>query len=568
MINYAQQSCFDVKQSGNDNKIWNTAIYVRLSKEDGDKEESDSIVNQKALIRDFAKTKPELQICDELVDDGYSGVDFNRPSFMKMMDDVKNGKINCIIVKDLSRFGRNYIEAGKYIQKIFPFLGVRFIAITDGYDSEEGSTLTDNIIIPFKNLINDSYSRDTSIKIRSQLEIKRKKGDFIGSFTVFGYKKSETDKNRLEIDECAAQIVKDIFKWKLEGMSQQGIADKLNELGILSPMEYKRSLGKKYKTAFKIKPQATWSAVAVRRILTNEIYIGVLIQGKTTTPNYKVKKNIERPKEEWVRIESNHEPIISLNDFNAVNGLMEQTTRIAPNEDKVYPFSGIIFCGDCLESMIRKTVASNGKKYYYFTCSTNRIDKSKCTTHNISEQAFEKAVINALNIHIKSVIDVGRVLQHIDSLPYKQDEVRKIDTQIIKSKEEIEKLEWYKLSAHENFADKIITLDEFNSHTARYNAKIRAIEESLLKRQQEIEQIIENTAQTNQWIESFRLHRNIDKLTRKIVISLIDKVYVYENGKIDIRYKYTAQYENAISFIESAVKSNLIDDSFMIGEVQ
>ena len=168
-----------------DDKICNAAIYVRLSKDDGDKEESDSISNQKELIKDYLKSKSEVQIISVHVDDGFSGVDFNRPAFLEMMEEIRTGKVNCVVVKDLSRFGRNYIEAGKYIQKVFPFLGVRFIAINDHYDSAEGSSITDNIMIPFKNLINDSYCRDSSIKIRSQLEIKRKKGDFIGSFAAY-----------------------------------------------------------------------------------------------------------------------------------------------------------------------------------------------------------------------------------------------------------------------------------------------------------------------------------------------------------------------------------------------
>ncbi|NLK70337.1 MAG: recombinase family protein, partial [Clostridiales bacterium] len=375
-----------------DNKTYNAAIYVRLSRDDGDKEESDSISNQKELIREYLRSKSEIQIASVHVDDGYSGVDFNRPAFLEMMEEIKAGKVNCVVVKDLSRFGRNYIESGKYIQKIFPFLGVRFIAINDNYDSAEGSNITDNIMIPFKNLINDSYCRDSSIKIRSQLEIKRKKGDFIGSFAAYGYKKAENNKNKLEIDEYAAQVVRDIFKWKLEGMSQQGIANRLNEMGILSPMEYKRSLGERYKTTFKVKQQALWSAVAVRRILTNELYIGVLEQGKRTTPNYKIKTRVERPKEEWVRVENAHEPIISKELFTTVNGLLLHDTRIAPAEETVYLFSGIIACGDCKENMIRKTVPANGKKYYYYTCSTNRNDKNSCTTHNISEKAFEEAV--------------------------------------------------------------------------------------------------------------------------------------------------------------------------------
>ncbi|TCX53572.1 recombinase family protein [Dehalobacter sp. 14DCB1] len=540
-------------------KIYNAAIYVRLSKDDGDKEESDSISNQKELIKDYLKSKSDVQIVSAHVDDGFSGVDFNRPAFLEMMEEIKTGKVNCVVVKDLSRFGRNYIEAGKYIQKVFPFLGVRFIAINDHYDSAEGSSITDNIMIPFKNLINDSYCRDSSIKIRSQLEIKRKKGDFIGSFAAYGYKKAENEKHKLAIDEYAAQVVRDIFKWKLEGMSQQGIAIRLNELGILSPMEYKRSLGEKYKTTFKVKQQALWSAVAVRRILTNELYIGVLEQGKRTTPNYKVKTRVERPKEEWVRVENAHGPIITKELFATVNALLLHDTRIAPNEDKVYMFSGIVACGDCKENMIRKTVPANGKKYFYFACSSNRNDKDSCTMHNISERSFTEAVLIAMNAHIQSVLDIERILAYIESLPYQQEEIIKLDSQIKKAMDEVEKIQMYKLKSYESYVDQFITKEEYKSHVSRYNAKLEKAENLIQKRTREIDDIVNNKTAINLWIQNFKQYQNIETLTRKIVVSLIEKIYVYENGKIDIHFKYLTEYESAIRFIESASKSDSFD---------
>jgi len=292
-----------------ENKIYKAAIYVRLSKEDGDvsdvsKAESNSISNQKELIREFLKNKEDIVVVSERVDDGYSGVNFERPAFQLMLEDIKQGKVDCVVVKDLSRFGRNYIESGRYIEKIFPMLGVRFIAINDNYDSLIGKSQTDEIVIPFKNLINDAYCRDISIKIKSHLDVKRRKGEFIGSFTVYGYKKDERNHNLIIVDEYAARIVSNIFSWKIAGMSQQGIADRLNDMGVLSPAEYKKSCGSNYRAKFQTKSKASWSAVAVTRILTNENYTGTLIQGKYTTPNYKVKKTVVKNEEDWVRIEN------------------------------------------------------------------------------------------------------------------------------------------------------------------------------------------------------------------------------------------------------------------------
>ena len=290
-------------QHNTETKIWNATLYLRLSRDDGDKEESNSITGQRELLRDFIRTRPELREYAVRIDDGFTGSNFERPSFKKMLEDVKAGRTNCIIVKDLSRFGRNYLDAGEYIEKIFPFLGVRFIAVNDNYDSLGGKNASDELIIPFKNLINEAYCRDISVKVRTQLEVKRKSGQYIGAFAVYGYLKDETDKNRLVADEYAADVVRDIFKWKLEGMSPQDIAARLNHSGVLSPMEYKKSLGMRFATSFKANPQAAWSANAVLRILKNPVYTGILIQGKETTPSYKVQRQLDKKRSEHERLQ-------------------------------------------------------------------------------------------------------------------------------------------------------------------------------------------------------------------------------------------------------------------------
>lgn len=289
-----------------------------------------------------------------------------------MMEDVKEGRTDCIIVKDLSRFGRNYLDAGEYIEKIFPFLGVRFIAVNDNYDSLAGKNASDDLIIPFKNLINEAYCRDISVKVRTQLEIKRKSGQYIGAFAVYGYMKDEADKNRLVVDEYAADVVRDIFKWKLEGISPQDIATRLNQSGILSPMEYKKSLGMNFATSFKANPQAVWSANAVLRILKNQVYIGVLTQGKETTPSYKVRKRVTKPEDEWTVIPDSHEAIIRREDFDSVQKVLSLDTRRSPEDSNVQLFSGMVFCGECGASMVRKTVPSGNRKYVYYVCSAHK----------------------------------------------------------------------------------------------------------------------------------------------------------------------------------------------------
>ncbi|MFV0314393.1 MAG: recombinase family protein, partial [Anaerotignum sp.] len=220
-------------------KIYQAAMYIRLSREDENKLESNSVKNQRDLIRLYLKDKKDIKLVCEKIDDGYSGVNFHRPGFMELMEDVKKGKVDCIVVKDLSRFGRNYIETGRYLQQIFPFLGVRFIAIHDNIDTNVKSIEEESILVPFKNLMNDSYSRDISIKVRSQLEARQKLGDFVGAFTVYGYCRSKEDKHKIVVDELAAQTIKVIFSMRLAGYHNRFIAEYLNHCGILAPLPHK-----------------------------------------------------------------------------------------------------------------------------------------------------------------------------------------------------------------------------------------------------------------------------------------------------------------------------------------
>ncbi|HWR28687.1 MAG TPA: recombinase family protein [Negativicutes bacterium] len=533
--------------------IYNAAAYLRLSKEDGDKTESDSISNQRDLIANFVKSTPEIRLCSERIDDGISGVDFNRPAFNLMMEDVKAGRINCIIVKDLSRFGRNYIEAGRYIERIFPFLGVRFIAINDGYDSAKERTQSDEIIIPFKNLVNDAYCRDISVKIRSQLDIKRKKGEFIGSFAVYGYLKSEENKNKLVIDPYAAKIVRDIFAWKLEGLSQQGIADRLNEISEPSPMEYKRVLGLNFATSFQVKQKAKWTAVAIGRILKNPIYAGHLVQGKESTPNYKIKQRVLKPEDKWIRVENTHEPIITQAVFDMVNRVLAQDTRIAPNEETVYPFSGLIFCADCQSGMVRKIVPAGGKRYAYYYCAKNKAGDG-CSTHCISEQILEKAVLQALQNHIASILDIERILSFIDTLPMQQEEIRKIDTQLLMKQEEIEKYKNLKVSIYEDLKSGVIDAVDYREFKGIYGKRYAEAQQAAERLKQDRNTILAGKGASSIWVEAFKKTRNITELSRKLMVSLIEWIHVYPGNRVEIRFRYQYKYERALLYAENVKK--------------
>lgn len=529
----------------NTTKIWNATLYLRLSRDDGDKEESNSITGQRELLRDYLSKHPDIRETAVRVDDGWSGSTFDRPAFQKMIEDVKAGLTDCVIVKDLSRFGRNYLDAGEYIERIFPFLGVRFIAVNDNYDSLEGKKSSDDLIIPFKNLINEAYCRDISVKIRSQLEIKRKKGQYLSAFAAYGYLKDEQDKNRIIVDEFAADIVRDIFQWKLEGISPQDIANALNRLGVLSPMEYKRSLGMKFKfaTPFKTNAKALWSAAAVIRILKNPIYIGTLAQGKNTTPSYKVHKRVTKAEAEWCVIEDNHEAIVPKLLFDSVQRVLQRDTRRSPDAEgeAVNLFSGMLFCGDCGASMVRKTIPSANKRYVYYVCSANKHDRSVCSAHRIRDNVLEDIVFSSLKVHIQEVVDMSELLAMTDTAPLRTAEAQKIQRQLDKKQEEYTKLQKLLTSLYENLVSGIIDRDEyarlkesFSSRAAEAEKQMDTLRDSLVN--------IKERGTENVWMEEFRKHQGITALDRAIVVSLIDKILIHDDNTIELIYRWQDEF--------------------------
>lgn len=532
------------------NKIWNATLYLRLSRDDGDKEESNSITGQRELLRDYISQRPELREYAVRVDDGFSGSTFERPSFQKMIEDVKAGRTDCIIVKDLSRFGRNYLDAGEYIEKIFPFLGVRFIAVNDNYDSLGDKKASDDLIIPFKNLINEAYCRDISVKIRSQLEIKRKNGQFLGSFAAFGYLKDEQNKNKLVVDQYAADIVRDIFKWKLEGVSPQDIADALNKLGVLSPMEYKRSLGMKFTTSFKTNSKALWSAGTVIRVLKNPIYTGVLVQGKETTPSYKVHKRVTKDESEWSVIADSHEAIISKIDFDSVQKVLKCDTRRSPGGKAVGLFSGMIFCGDCGASMVRKTVPAGEKKYVYYVCSAHKQDKS-CSPHRMRDITLEEIVLDSLKQHISEVVDMSELLTITDTAPLRTAQAQKVQRQLDKKHEEYEKLQKLLMSLYENLADGIIDREEYTRLKASFTARADEAEKQMDTLREQLEDI-HNHGTENAWMNEFIKRQGLTSLDRAVVVALIDKILIHSNDVVEIIYRWQDEFAWQLDILRSS----------------
>lgn len=534
---------------------YKAAIYLRLSKEDGDfsfsgeKLESDSISNQRLLIMDYLKKHPEITVVKEYCDDGFTGANFERPDFNKMMDAVRAGEIDCIVVKDLSRFGREYIGSGEYIQKIFPRLGIRFIAINDHYDNAQPGAADNELVLPFKNLMNDSYCRDISIKVRSNLEAKRRSGQFVGTRVVFGYMRSPDNKNQLVIDPEAASVVQEIFKWKVEGLSPAQIADQLNTANVPSPIEYKKAKGSKQRTCFQTKQVALWSAVAIYRILKNEIYTGTLVQGKTTSPNHKVKKTVAKPSNEWSRTENAHDPIIAPSQFDLVQRLMQDDTRSPVGAKGVHPFSGKIFCADCGSPMVRRATRTGGHEYAYFICGGNKNDKKSCSSHSIKESVVYDTVLAVVQGHIAAAMDMADALTQIDNLAWENRELEKINAKIAFQEEIIDKNRRLKTGAYEDFKSDFISRDEYKIYTARFDQQIAEATETIMSLTGERNSVMGGLAEQQGWLAQFKEYENIQELTRRAVVSLIEYVRVNEDKEIEVRLMHGDRFASIVDFL-------------------
>lgn len=521
---------------------FHAAAYIRMSKNEQD---YNSITNQENLIRNYLKSHFEIKLETIYIDNGFTGIHFERPSFQSMMNDIKKGKINCIIVKDLSRFGRNYIEIGNYLERIFPFIGVRFIAINDGYDSSMKNK-NDQLFIPIKNLMNEIYSYDISLKVKTNLEAKKRKGDFASAFTPYGYKKSSENKNKLVIDEEAAHIVHKIFLLKLEGKSNFQILDYLNSNKILCPSEYKKKMGLNYSSGFQTAPETKWSIKTILSILKNEVYIGNLEQGKRIRINYKMKKQILKNKQDWIKVENTHEPIVSKEDFLIVQELLLMDTRQAADKKDIYMFSGFLECADCKNSLTRRIVYSNKKKYIYYTCrqSNGRIN---CSHINIREDDLEKAVFETLRIYIGVLTEKLNLFKVIETAFLNQAQMTDIEKKIELKKNTITRYQTFKDSIYKDLYSGLLCKEEYLQLKSRY----------LFKERKEIENLdillkekMLNNYKKKQLLMNFSY---LSTLERKVVIRFIKKIIVYDKNNIEICFRSKNELEKTASFHSSII---------------
>lgn len=530
---------------------WKAAEYLRISREDGDKEESDSIGSQKDITHDYIEQSDDIVFVDEYVDDGWSGTNFVRPDFERMMADIKSGVVNCIIVKDLSRLGRNYILVGQYLEMIFPLLNIRFISVVDHIDSIKDPASINNALVSFKNVMNDEYCRDISNKVRASLDRKRSKGEFIGSFASYGYFKDPDDHHRLVIDPVAAEVVRSIYQWFLGGMSIIGIAKKLNQLGIPNPTLYKKQLGFNYKHPTGELCDGLWPDSSVKRILKNRIYTGDMVQSKSKIKSYKVQVCTNVPEEDWIIVPNTHEAIIPREQFESVRQLLMRDTRTAPGVSHVSIFGGYIRCADCLRAMGKKSAVQPYKKYYYYVCQTFRKgDKAACTKHTIREEKLYQAVLATIQAQIQLAVSMDEVLQELRRNNVKAKKSSRLETMLDMKKQEHAKVSQFKIDLYPDWKSGIISKSEYLALKEKFERQLEQIERSIAGIKEEIKQYKETTDVENQFIKHFMKYRNITELTREMIVELVEMIYVHEGGTITIEFKFQDEYQRLLDLLE------------------
>lgn len=538
-------------QSKNKNQIGITALYCRLSRDDGTESESNSIGNQKKLLSQKAK---EMGLTDTkyYVDDGYTGTNFNRPGFQQLIDDIEIGLVSAVMVKDLSRLGRDYVSVGNYTDSYFPEHNIRFIAVNDAIDSDEG----ESEIAPFKNILNEMYARDISKKIRSSHRLRGSMGEPL-SQPPYGYMKSPENKKKWIIDPEAATVVKSIFKMCLDGKGNETIARKLQENKVLIPMAYWRSKGlnrggKKTQTN-----PYKWCKTTVQKILSQQEYCGDIINFKTYSKSFKNKTRYENSKENWAVFKDVNEPIIDRETFETVQKFISKTKRRAPKKENGERsiFNGLIYCGDCHSKMRYHTSTSN-KEIHYFTCSDNKVDyRGKCPgRHYVRADALEEVV----KLELRRLVE----MLEIDESYFAQLLLRKNDEEREKDKKFLES-ELQKAIARSNtvsqlyeklYEDNVIgkVSDEwFVELSHKYEKERMDLKAKIADTRHKIEELKNTNSEYGKFISAIRRFMQMDNLTSPLLRELIDHIDIFETeGTGKSRTQRIVIYYRFIGYIE------------------
>lgn len=523
-------------------EMYRMAAYCRLSKDDGENGVSESIENQKKMIMEYVSKSHDLEIADTYIDDGYSGLYFeNRPEFQRMMEDIYKGRIQGVITKDISRLGREHIETSNYIERVFPSLGVRYIAILDGVDS---AYHRNEELAQFKTLFNDMYCRDISKKIRGALTAQKKRGQFMSGFAPYGYRKDPEDKHHFLIDEEAAKVVQRIFQMYLEGYSINGIAKKLNDEGILTPSEYKRKVqGLNYANSLEKAGVKGWGYPSVHTILKNRVYTGAMVQHKSEKISYKVKKHRSIPEEEQYIVEGMHDAIISKDTFQLVQELKKKRKKIPVFQsegEKVNAYAGILVCGDCGYNLQRVT-CRDGYECGAYHSKGNAI----CYSHFIKKEVLDSVVKYEIQRQAELALkerDKDELLKAADRRKTMIRHREALEIKIERLKKELQSVQGYKKKTYENYLEEILNREEYLFYHEEYEQKEKEIRKKIQLAEEERESFSEDEFY-EKWMEKFIKYGELEEVTREIVTELIDKIVIYGDKSMDIVFRYQSPYE-------------------------
>ncbi len=527
------------------------ARYIRLSQEDENEGESNSIINQRDLLKSFVESSPDLSQYEvvEFCDDGYSGTNFDRPGVKALLEEVRAGNIRCIIVKDLSRFGRNYIDIGDYLEQIFPFLGVRFISVNDRFDSNDFDGTTGGLDVGFRNLIYSLYSKDLSQKVRSAKKTRMEKGEFISGHAPYGYAKSSENRKKLVIDEKAAAIVRRIFAMADEGKNAVQIATALNAESIPTPYAYKRLMGcdRKYNV---VGDRNYWLNTTVLTIIRDERYTGKMVNGKNRTPAVGSKHGKRVPKDQWIIVPNTHEAIISEELFASVQDCFSAPQRIKKHAE-VRPLRGKVKCGVCRHTMRRSN--STPEKADYYCDSHQYLSDSNCPKDRVSESSLVQTVLSVLHTQIAAILDMKRIFDRVKTRSH--NDITILTEQIRQLQAVLSKLKASKVKTYEKYKDGTLDRDSYTNLKADVSKQIAETDARIEEHEIALQSSYQNS-QPCSIIESFKRYEGFAELSKEMVDELIDSIYIYGSEKIEIVWHHMDEYIRLVQCVEKGVYAN------------
>lgn len=506
-------------------------LYLRLSKEDVDKmrkgDDSASIQNQRALLLDYAAEKG-FEVLAIYSDDDESGLYDDRPDFEKMMRSARAGEFDVIIAKTQARLSRNMEHIERYLHHDLPNMGIRFIGVVDGVDTDHAGNKKSRQI---NGLVNEWYCEDLSANIRSALKIKMKEGQFIGSSCCYGYLKDPKDHNHLIVDEYAADVVKKIYRLYIQGYGKAKIASILSAEGILIPTRYKREiLGMNFKNGRELETTKNWSYQTVHAILNNETYLGNLIQNKANKISYKDRKRRYLPKDQWIIVPNTHEAIIDKETFELVQKMQKARTRSVNMTGSEDIFSGMIFCADCKHAMSRKYARRGNRGFIGYVCKTYKTQgKQFCESHSIDKDELEEAVLESMKDEVQKILR-AEDREELSSFLADQQANHTMEDQRNRIRSRMDKIRSFKKLSYDHLLEGMISKNEYIQYAEEYETKIRELQQELCH--------LEEQAVPEEQIQKKQADGNIPALTREIVVELIDRLEVNRDGSINIYYQF------------------------------